>query len=105
MDRSGVNHVLHTNVSSGRIRVIISLYSIESLTRPYSKYWRTDMCMRQTSMHMHVDINRRKYRYVANICTTIAALYAKICPQNRTDFYPHGLNSTPITEMMMFEQL
>ena len=32
----------------------------------------------------------------ATIYTTIAALYAKICPQNRTDFYPHGLNSTPI---------
>ena len=30
------------------------------------------------------------------IYTTIAALYAKICPQNRTDFYPHGLNSTAI---------
>ena len=30
-----------------------------------------------------------------DICTTIAALSAKICPQNRTDFYPHGLNSTP----------
>ena len=28
--------------------------------------------------------------------TTIAARYAKICPQNSTDFYQHGLNSTPI---------
>ena len=32
----------------------------------------------------------------ALIYTTLAALYAKICPQNRTDFYPYGLNSTPI---------
>ena len=30
------------------------------------------------------------------IYTTIAALSAKICPQNRTDFYQNGLNSTPI---------
>ena len=30
-----------------------------------------------------------------NIYTTIVALYAKICSQNLTDFYPHGLNSTP----------
>ena len=31
-----------------------------------------------------------------NIYTTIAALCAKICPQNRTDFYLYGLNSTSI---------
>ena len=30
------------------------------------------------------------------IYNTIAALHAKICPQNRTDFYTDGLNSTPI---------
>ena len=30
------------------------------------------------------------------IYTTIAALYAKICPQNVTDFYPNGRNTTPI---------
>ena len=30
------------------------------------------------------------------IFTTIAALSAKLCSQDRTDFYPHALNSTPI---------
>ena len=30
------------------------------------------------------------------IYTTIAALYAKICPKNTTDFYTDDLNSTPI---------
>ena len=34
--------------------------------------------------------------YSIHIFTTIGGMYAKICPQNRTDFYPHGLNSTPI---------
>ena len=39
-------------------------------------------------------------QYIKNnippLYTTIAALYAKICPQNRTDFYQYSLNSTPI---------
>ena len=35
-------------------------------------------------------------QYNDRFYTTIAALYAKICPQNLTDFYPHGFNSTPI---------
>ena len=33
---------------------------------------------------------------LACIYTTIGALGTKICPQNRTDFYPYCLNSTPI---------
>ena len=32
----------------------------------------------------------------SNIYTTIAALYAKICPQNLTNFYPSAPNSTAI---------
>ena len=36
------------------------------------------------------------YSVLKHIYTTMAALSAKICPQNRTDFYPYGLNSTPI---------
>ena len=32
----------------------------------------------------------------SEIYTTIGALCAKICPQNRTDFYQYNLNSTPI---------
>ena len=32
--------------------------------------------------------------------TTIAALYAKICPKNSTDLYTHGLNYTPIIAEM-----
>ena len=36
------------------------------------------------------------YSVLEHIYTTIAALYAKIRPQNRTNFYPYGLNSAPM---------
>ena len=37
-----------------------------------------------------------KCKYNMFIFTTIGALFAKICPQNRTDFSPCIRNSTPI---------
>ena len=51
-------------------------------------------------LNMLIAMLSNSYQYISvsylSIYTTIAALSEKICPQNRTDFYPSGLNSTPI---------
>ena len=62
--------------------------------KTFTRYWMGNPS-NDNNNNRFATLYKMKHNII-DIYTTIAALSAKICPQNRTDFYPYGLNSTPI---------